>query len=89
MEACAAELRARLPTPGQVGSCRAPLKLLLEVRRLRCETLAGPEAKRCFHLSNADLSCLALVKVSHKLKPLIFGNRYVLFMRRRHWHGPA
>ncbi|EIE21484.1 hypothetical protein COCSUDRAFT_48132 [Coccomyxa subellipsoidea C-169] len=62
LEACAAELRARLPTPGQVGSCRAPLKLLLEVRRLRCETLAGPEAKRCFHLSNADLSCLALVK---------------------------
>ena len=66
-EACAAELRVRLPMPGQMGSCRAPFRLLLEVRRLRCETMAGPEAKRRFHLSDMDLKRLTLVKVGYVL----------------------
>ena len=64
VEECAAELRARLPAPQLMGSCRAPYRLVLEVRRLRCETVAAPEAKRRFHLTDADLKRLSFVKVS-------------------------
>lgn len=46
-----------------MGSCHAPYRLVLEVRRLRCETVAAPEAKRRFHLTDSDLKRLTYVKV--------------------------
>ncbi|CAL8469555.1 g9096 [Coccomyxa elongata] len=61
-EECAAELRARLPAPQLMGSCRVPYRLVLEVRRLRCEMVPAPEAKRRFHLTDSDLKRLTYVK---------------------------
>ena len=61
---CARVLRERLPSPQQLQGCNVPYKLILEVRRLRRETITGADAKRAYHLNNADLVHLVTVQVS-------------------------
>lgn len=69
----AAELRARLPTPGQLGSSRkVPFHLVLEVRRLRCTTVTVHECRRHYRLSEFDMKCLPIVKVSIATLPALF-----------------
>jgi len=70
---CAAELRARLRTPRHLGSSHeVPFHLVLEVRRLRCATVTVTECRRHYRLSETDMKCLPVVKVSIARLPAMF-----------------